>query len=124
MNILFTLALTLLKNIHEVDGDITHYRNGYFLNSMFLLDTNHSEITQIVKDLKNNKSMGYDGLSPAIIKATISDIIIALTIIFNKFLASGQFTDSLKLAEVIPIHKGYDIKQVSNYSPNSVLHFF
>ena len=45
-------------------------------------------------------------------KATISDIIIPLTIIFYKSLASGQFPDSLKLAKVIPIHKGDDIKQV------------
>ena len=58
------------------------------------------------------------------IKATISDIIIPLTIIFNKSLASDQFPDSLKLAKVSPIHKGDDIKQVSNYRPISVLPFF
>ena len=33
---------------------------------MFLLDTNPSEITQIVEVLKNSKSAGYDGLSAAI----------------------------------------------------------
>ena len=66
---------------------------------MFLLDINPSEITQIVEVLKNSKSAGYDGLSTAIIKAMISDIIIPLTIIFNKSLASGQFPDSLKLAK-------------------------
>ena len=63
------------------------------------------EITEIVKVLKNNKSAGYDRLSAAIIKATISDIIIPLTIIFNKSLASCHFSNFLKLAKVIPIHK-------------------
>ena len=77
---------------------------------MILLGTNFNEITQIVEVLNNSKSAGYDGFSSVIIKATISDIIILLTITFNKFLAFGQFSNSIKLANSIPIHTGDHIK--------------
>ena len=52
-------------NLAKKSLKLTHYLNGNFPNSMFLLDTNPSEITQIVEVLKNSKSAGYDGVSAA-----------------------------------------------------------
>ena len=91
----------------------------------FLLDTNLSEIAQIVKVLKNSKSVGYNGLWAAYNNKSYDfGYCHPITIIFNKSLASGQFPDFLNLAKVSHIHKGDDRKQIINYRPISVLPFF
>ena len=48
----------------------------------------------------------------------ISDIV---TDMFNRALVEGIFPSQWKTARVIPIHKGGDIKDPSNYRPISIL---
>ena len=48
----------------------------------------------------------------------------ALSIIFNRCVREGHFPDALKLAKVIPIHKGDSVLSVANYRPISLLPIF
>ena len=56
----------------------------------------------------------------------ISNQVVAdsLTIIFNRCIKEGCFPTALKLAKVIPIHKGDSVLSVSNYRPISLLPIF
>ena len=48
----------------------------------------------------------------------------SLAIIFNRCIKEGRFPNTLKLAKVIPIHKGDSVLTVSNYRPISLLPIF
>ena len=48
----------------------------------------------------------------------------SLAIIFNRCINEGRFPNAMKLAKVIPIHKGDSVLTVSNYRPISLLPIF
>ena len=56
-----------------------------------------------------------------LIKAIKTEIIPALTCIFNQSLNTGIFPEKLKIAKVIPIHKKGSLNDISNYRPISLL---
>ena len=47
-----------------------------------------------------------------------------LLTIFNKCLNKGYYPDAMKIARVVPIHKGGDTNDVNNYRPISLLSIF
>ena len=55
--------------------------------------------------LPNKSSTGFDDISMRLIKAIKTEIIPALTCIFNQSLNTSIFPEKLKIAKVIPIHK-------------------
>ena len=83
--------------------------------SMYLTPTNNIEIDQIIRRMQNKKSSGYDNISNQMLKWLRPVITIPLSIIFNKSLEQGVFPDSMKIAEIVPLHKGGDETQCNNY---------
>ena len=55
------------------------------------------------------------------LKLFLKGIAIPLTLIFQKSIDTGKFPDSLKLANVQPVHKKNDRQLKSNYRPISLL---
>ena len=49
------------------------------------------------------------------------EIIKGLVTIYNKSFTEGQFPDLLKIAKVIPIHKGEDATNPNKHRPISLL---
>ena len=78
-------------------------------------------ILRIIKDLPNKSSTGFDDISMRLIKAIKTEIIPALTCIFNQSLNTGIFPEKLKIAKVTPIHKKGPLNDISNYRPISLL---
>ena len=72
---------------------------------MFITDTDHGEIMNIVHMLKSNSSKGNYYIIPSIINDIISEIALSFTHIFNKSVQNGQFPDNLKIARIVPIYK-------------------
>ena len=100
------LATNLAKKISNAVGYITDYmQKNSNSNSMYVTETNPSEILNISHSLNNTNSTCNDGLSSVIIKFTIIEIADPLTLIFNKSFNTGQFSDLLKIAKIVPIHK-------------------
>ena len=91
---------------------------------MFVTSTDPQEIENIIQMWKQTNSIGYDGLSSYVIKKTILDISVSLSIVFNISLTLGQFPDPLKVAKIVPIYKSEDKKLVGNYRPISIFSFF
>ena len=65
--------------------------------------------------------MGYDNIPPKIIKWAPHLFGPILLSIFNKCLHLGYYPNAMKVARVVPIHKGGDINDINNYRPISVL---
>ena len=66
---------------------------------------NVNEISDIVSNLKLNKSAGCDEISPKVIKSVIPYISKPLCEIFNISFYTGKFPNKLKIAKVPPVFK-------------------
>ena len=67
------------------------------------------------------KDMGADNIPPKIIKWAPELFAPILSKIFNKCIHIGYYPKQLKVARVVPVHKGGDSNDINNYRPISVL---
>ena len=81
------------------------------------------EVFKILNDLNSNKGPGPDELSVKPFQCVAEKFSPILTSIFNSSIQEGVFPSDLKLAKCIPIHKGDDPLNPSNYRPISILNF-
>ena len=94
---------------------------GNHTKSIFLLPTEENEIRKIASELLTKSSSGYDNISNVLLKEIIEDIVEPLSFILNHSMQSGEFPDSMKLAEVIPLYKSKEHYLECNYRPISLL---
>ena len=84
-------------------------------------NTNINEISNVIASLKSGRpnsninSKGIDGVSSALITNLPTEIAIPLALLFNKSIAYGQFSISLKLAKICPVYKCDNKLLVNNY---------
>ena len=90
-------------------------------DSIYLNPTDVCEIKKIVAKLPSKRSSGYDNISNILLKDIVASIAVVLCIIFNKSLELGEFPSTMKLAEVVPLHKGKEHYLETNYRPISLL---
>jgi len=76
---------------------------------MFCDPITPNEIASAVSTFSNNKSQGPDNINPKLLKYLLNDIVNLIVYIFNLFLTSGCFPQSLKTAKVIPLYKKAEI---------------
>ena len=81
---------------------------------------NDISILRIINYLPNKSSTGFNDISMRLIKAIETEIIPALTCIFNQSLNTGIFPEKIKIAKVIHIHKKGSLNDISNYRPISL----
>jgi len=81
-------------------------------------------VEKVAGSLKNKLTAGTDEIPEYVVKQCIQQLKIPLTDIYNTSLESGIFPDKLKIAKVIPVHKKGDSRDVSNYTPISLLPVF
>ena len=91
------------------------------LNSMVLCSTTIHEIDNLIRQLPNKTSHGFDNISNTMLKSLRTSIIFPLCHIFNCSLMEGSFPERMKKAEVIPLYKGKDMNNMINYQPISLL---
>ena len=90
---------------------------GNFSSSIFFNPVVSSNVVEIVSKFDSNKSPGYDGIHPKVLKRSISAIAEPLCNIINFALAKGIFPDSLKVAKVIHVFKKGNRSFLTNYRP-------
>ena len=71
--------------------------------------------------LNKSHGNGHDNIFSFFLKTAAEVPAFPLTVLFNYALLFGVFPDSLKIAKVVPIHKGNSKSSVSNYRPISIL---
>ena len=62
-----------------------------------------------------------DEIGPNILKFCGDFITVPIATLIYKSIDTGIFPDVLKLASIIPIHKGGSTEEVNNYRPISIL---
>lgn len=94
------------------------------LNSLVLTETDEEEVNTVINGLKNECSVGWDGISNKIIKLCKPFLVPILTYIINLCFTRGIFPTALKKSVVVPIYKDGDRDCVGNYRPISLLPAF
>ena len=89
--------------------------------SIFLVPTTQEEIKRLIEKLPNKTSSGYDRINNIVLKELKEIICVPLTSLFNRSLAEGKFPNCMKLAEIVPLHKGGNTSAPNNYRPISLL---
>ena len=89
--------------------------------SIFLSPTDENEIKKIATELLNKNSSGHDQISNVLLKEIIGHIVEPLSHIFNQSILSGEFPQSMKLADVVQLYKNNEHYLESNYRPISLL---
>ena len=79
------------------------------------------EVFNHLIQLKQNGTRDLDGLDGRILKMSASIISDTLTYIYNLCIDKSYFPLKLKNAKVIPIHKGGEYSDPSNYRPISII---
>ena len=101
-------------------GGFKHYLSNPISQSMFVRPTTECEVEQIISKLKN-KSTQDTKIEPLKIVKDCPSFCKVLSIIINTSFSQGIFPSSLKIAKVIPIHKGGSKSDATNYRPISLL---
>ena len=106
-------------NIHEPSTFMT----GNYINSFMFSEILPSDVDCTIRSLCNKK-VNVNSIPVNIIKRISYIISPVLASIFNRSVLHGIFPDSLKIARVIPLHKGGSKADVNNYRPISILPIF
>ena len=64
-----------------------------------------------------NSVTGYDELPPSIMKQCVETYVEPLTFLLNMFITQRTFPSYLKIARIIPLFKGEDIKLIEHFQP-------
>ena len=89
--------------------------------SLFLSPCTRSELSKLIRKLPHKNSSGHDNVSNTLLKEMSEFIIDPLLLVFNQSLTSGIFPTIMKLAEIVPLHKGKERYLETNYRPISLL---
>jgi len=83
--------------------------------------TSANEVEEICRELNPRKGMGWDGISPKVIKAVSRELSGSLSRLYNCCMREGYYPACFKIARVVPVFKSEDPTLFSNYRPVSVL---
>lgn len=112
---------TLASDIHS-DTNPNHYLRNSNPSTLYMSPANESEVFKVaLACLKPDKSAGFDGIKPSILRKVLHYVVHPLTHIINLSLATGTVPDHIKIAKVIPVYKEGDHDVIGNYRPVSVL---
>ena len=93
----------------EFPEDLNHFEK--YLTpakcSFTMKPTNTNTVANVIKQLSTDKASGLDNILCRLIKAAAPLISPSLCKILNFSLITGVFPDDWKMANVVPIHKGY-----------------
>ena len=118
------LGPSLASKLPNTDIDPITYINNGVSKTIFLQPVTENEVIKILKNMKNSSSPGWDAITSKIVKVSYNYFLSPLVHICNLSFMFGVFPNELKIAKVIPLHKGGDMSLLVNYRPVSVLPVF
>ena len=118
------VAENLCSKIPLVEEKFDDYLKNRKDVNWIMEETTPDEIVKIVNDLDVKKSSDIYNISPELVKLSGPAVSHSLSIIFNMSIKEGCFPSAMKLAKIVPLHKGDSVLNVSNYRPISLLPIF
>lgn len=125
-NFFVNVGKNLAESIAPITPNLTKDR-GTLSNiaepekSFALINTDPEEVERLILGLKNECSIGWDGISNRFLKENRDFLIPPLTYICNLCFEFGIFPNDLKKSIIIPIYKNGDRNSVNNFRPISIL---
>ena len=118
-----TVGEKFAKKIPKSDRNIDEYLSKIRQNerSLFMQPCTETEIHKLIMKLPNKASGGHDNISNILLKEIGHSILPVLVQIFNESMCQGVFPNTMKLAEVVPLHKGKERFIENHYRPISLL---
>ncbi|KAL5255482.1 hypothetical protein ACHWQZ_G010902 [Mnemiopsis leidyi] len=101
-------------------GGFKQYLKSPCPHSIFLNPTSSTEVYDTIRKLKNKSTLDCK-IEPLKIANASRKFTETFAKVINASFSSGVFPTALKIAKVIPIHKGGSKTEVSNYRPISLL---
>ena len=92
--------------------------------SMFFNPVTYDEVKNIILELSNKRSTGFDEVPIVLIKECVDEFALCFALIINKSIELGEFPKKLKTAIIIPVYKKGEINNIQNYRPISLLSVF
>ena len=120
-----TLVLINLKILTILEiKHIKHTLKNQIKVSLIFEKVSETNVMQIINNLPNKTSCGFDGISTIVMKSIKHVILKSLTLIINQIINTGVFPNKLKIAKITPIFKKDDRTLFTNYRPISLLPIF
>ena len=91
--------------------------------NLIIAHISDEEVLKIIESLPN-KSTGPASIPLKLLKIIADIVVVPLCNIINLSFSTGVFPDILKVAKVIPIHKGGSTEELNNFRPISLLSIF
>ena len=116
-----SIAQKTKNNIKQSNKCFSDFLTSPNTRSFFISPTDKGEVSDTIKNLNNNKSVGPMSIPSAILKQIAPTISAPLSKIINLCFETGLFPTCLKTANVIPVHKKESKLNINNYRPISLL---
>ena len=81
------------------------YLNDRVENSFIIEPTNNGEVLSVIKEFKNGKATGLNSLNDIFLKKCAKELSKPPALLSNMSFSNNIFPESLKLANIIFIHK-------------------
>lgn len=91
--------------------------NKNFESFLERIEITEEMVRKKLKALNQNKSPGPDGIHPRILKELSQELILPLTLMFQKSITAGKLPTAWKDGHIIPIFKKGNKHKVENYRP-------
>ena len=115
---------TLSNKIGKTDISYTSFLTNRCLNSLYLKPTDKNEIMKLIAKLNQSKALGPNSIPVNILKDNSDIFSEPLSKLINLSFQQGIFPETLKTAQVSPVHKKDDVLLYNNYRPISLLSIF
>jgi hypothetical protein len=116
-----SVAGTLTDKIATSGNPLKYLAHVSVADSFAFTPVLKCEIYKALGDIKHSKSCGDDEISCELLRALPDDALEVLAFGIDDSWLTGRFPSCLKSAKVIPLHKGGDRQDPSNYRPISLL---
>ena len=115
------IGKNLSKSIPKVNKIFSDFLPSSNCKSMFVNPFSENELLEEIAKLKDNKAIGYSDIPIKLFKKCKFVLVKPLVTLYNMTIEQGVFPNALKMAQVIPIHKGDEKHLAQNYRPISIL---
>ena len=75
------------------------------VSTLSLKETNHVEVTEILKEVKTNKATEYDLIPPRLVTESAEVLCHSLSALINYILNNGKIPQQWKSGKITPVHK-------------------
>ena len=116
-----SIAANLSKHILPKQEALSYLGINHVPDTFYFTPTNIYEIGEIFDLIKNKCASGHDGISLKIFSRLPEQALQVLAEAINVLWLKGDFPSILKLSTIVPVHKGGDREELSNYRPISLL---